>query len=180
MKLSMFHKQQGIKMKLSDIAESLRRDALAHLGEIQSQRLGQGAECNLRAELLDDAAKGAPNVEWHLQIKREGKLPTEDTPAYKRWLSELSTFCKQSYFNVPSHCKPAMQAGKHRYAAAFVWTEHAEIPSVSPAPAPIVNLVAKEIHITPIPSTPKEIAAWAKTLGQGVQIRNVNVFTGEL
>lgn len=140
-------------------------------------KLSDIAECNMRAETIDAAAEGAPNLEWHLQIRRDGRLPTEDTPAYKRWLSELKTFCKPEYFNVPVDCKPTMQSSKHTYAAVFVWQEFVE----DIAPAKVMKRAAPtEIHITPIPCTPEEIAAWARTLGQGVRIRNVNVFSGEL
>ena len=160
-------------MKLSEIAETLKHDAFAHPGEMQSYPLGHGAECNLRAEFL------APTeVEWHLQIRRAGNLSAEDTPAHKRWLAELATFGKPEYFNIPSGCKPKMQRGKHSYAAVFVWTESVEPPDVQTAT--IAKRAPSAVYIKPIPQTDDEIAAWARTLGRGVKITGVNVFTGEL
>lgn len=35
-------------------------------------------------------------------------------------------------------------------------------------------------EINPLPKDEKEMREWAQTLGQGVRVRNVDVFTGEM
>lgn len=58
------------------------------------------------------------------------------------------------------------------YAAKIEWRETLSTPSATDNTARRVD--------NSLPKTEEEIAAWAKTLGPGVKIRNVNVFTGEI
>lgn len=162
-------------MNLADIAHDLRADALAEPGQEQDQKLQHGASVHLRADVMGKV-EGGTEIEWHFKVQRQGKMPLEASREYAAWLRELATFRDEKYFNVPAQVEARMlETANHRhYAAAMVWTEIVESVTES-KPSQTVA-----IEISPLPSTPEEMRAWAQTLGQGVQIRGVNVFTGEL
>lgn len=170
-------------MSLSDIANKLRTDALADPGNEKSTPLTHGASCHMRAEIVpDDMGDDSglyQKVEWHLKIERVGQLPLEASKEYVAWLRELKTFRDEKYFNVPAQVEATMVPGKRKYAAVFVWTALVESELVPPQDTPRRAPRNHTTHVTPIPQNEREMEAWAATLGPGVRVRGVDVFTGE-
>lgn len=100
-------------MSLTTIAESMKKRAHGAGGNVISETLAGGAVLNLKC------VEG----EWHLQIRREGTLPTKQL-ALDRWEREVSTFGR--FFGVPAEVVPAPQANGRSYAVVLVWREIAE------------------------------------------------------
>lgn len=144
-------------MSLSQIATDMKTVA---------RRTGAARRTMPNGAALILTHKTNPQFEFFdLQVTRRGKLPAPGTRGAKAWATELSTFAK--YF-VPVgavHSRVDDAPKDNSYSAHISWNEYADSP-----PA----------RFDGIPKTEEEIAAWARTLGPGIKIRNVNVFTGEL
>jgi hypothetical protein len=145
-------------MSLSQIATDMKTVA---------RRTGAARRTMPNGAALILTHKTNPQFEFFdLQVTRRGKLPAPGTRGAKAWATELSTFAK--YF-VPvgtTQSRVDDKPTETSYSAHISWNEY-------PDAAPVKHEIS-------LPRTPEEIAAWARTLGPGIKIRNVNVFTGEL
>lgn len=144
-------------MSLSQIATDMKTVA---------RRTGTARRTMPNGAALILTHKTNPEFEYFdLQITRHGKLPAPGTRGAKAWATELNTFAKYFVPAGATHSRVDDKPTEASYSAHISWNEY-------PDAAPVK-------HDNSLPRTPEEIAAWAKTLGPGVKIRNVNVFTGE-
>lgn len=147
-------------MSLSQIATDMKTTA---------RRTGVARRAMPNGAALILTHKTNPEFEYFdLQITRRGKLPAPGTRGAKAWATELNTFAK--YF-VPAGAIVSRvdEAPKdNSYSAHISWNEYADVPP------------ERATHNNLLPKTEEEIHAWAQSLGPGIKIRNVNVFTGEI
>lgn len=159
-------------MGLSQLEQRLRSRALDNPGDIQTETLAHGASCSLYIQWLTET-----EIEIHLRIERTGQLPLEGSKEYAAWLREIGTFRAEKFFNVPAHADTKMVPGKRKYAATMIWCETVERESVT--------FKYEQRHregvtrVSAIPQNYQEMDAWASTLGAGVRVSGIDVFTGE-
>lgn len=137
-------------MSLQIIANSMKAAARAHGS--RRDELPHGAVLEL---------KFADGV-FSLTITR--RLKQRRSNAAQQWQREVRTFAE--HFGATADPEYTAQLTKLTFPlfeAVVTWREQDAQPVGSP-----------------LPQTPDEMQAWAKTLGPGVIIRHVNVFTGEM
>lgn len=145
-------------MSLTQIATDMKTAA---------RRTGTARRTMPNGAALQLTHKTNPEFEYFdLQITRRGKLPAPGTRGAKAWATELNTFAKYFVPAGTTHSRVDDKQAEISYSAHLSWNEYPNAVNVK--------------HDNSLPRSPEEIAAWARTLGPGVKIRNVNVFTGEL
>lgn len=107
-------------MKLEQIVEKQKLDAVERAGEVATEYLPGGLVLNLKMV----------GNEWRLQILRQGKAPEENTNGWRKWQQEIAT-CRR-YYRVPAACVPTYRSTATRYAAVLAW-DAVEQPELIPA-----------------------------------------------
>ena len=139
-------------MSLITIANSMKQRALER--GIATEQMPRGAKLLLKWF--------ADTQTFHLEITRARK--SHNANALLLWKKEVDTFADAFGAKRTDTYTADANMTATTYTAVVTWRE----PNTAPR--------AEQR----IPQNDAEIAEWAKTLGQGVKIRNVNVFTGEL
>ncbi len=138
-------------MSLINIANSMKQRARAQGKAAQS--MPHGAHLTLRY---------SDNGLYTLIIQRPRK--SKKPNAHLLWKREVETFARDFGATNDPQYTATIGNSETKYRAVVKWIEKVASPN--------------DAHR--IPQNEAEIAEWAKTLGQGVQIRGVDVFTGEL
>lgn len=138
-------------MSLVTIANSMKQRARAQ--GTAAQPMPHGAHLTLRY---------SDNGLYTLIIQRPRK--SKKPNAHLLWKNEVETFARDFGATNDSQYTATIGNSETQYRAVVKWFEK----------------FASPVDMYRLPQNEKEIEAWAKTLGQGVKIRNVNVFTGEL
>lgn len=139
-------------MSLITIANSMKQRACAQ--GTATEQMPRGAKLLLK--WLADTQT------FQLEITRARK--SQKANALFLWKTEVNTFARDFGATRTDTYTADANMTATTYTAVVTWRE----PNTAP----------RAEHR--IPQNENEIAEWANTLGQGVKIRNVNVFTGKL
>lgn len=171
-------------MSLTSIAEYMKRQARRN-GRILQTPLPKGAS------LILECVVGKTAETFTLTIMRRGIAPTAGSSAAAKWQTEIKTFAKYfvpegvAYAETPA---TPQETPRGFYAVCLKWDEalpgeqskanEGQDPKAEPCPQTIKT--QPPAHDNSLPRTREEMAAWAATLGPGVHVTHVNVFTGEM